>query len=153
MFIVWYLRVFSRLPNLHPWYWNSLLYGLIYSGENSGHFLQLIPFIIFPIFVPPGTHHCLVDRGSMIWEACPTPVPRPVHMASSVSRAPVTHPGNNWARRCSISDMTGTDYLWAMCYHAYGTFLHTTGPLLWTKKIKCRSNENHCMMKILSLCS
>ena len=24
--------------------------------------------------VPPGTHHCWVDRGSVIWEACPTPL-------------------------------------------------------------------------------
>ena len=28
----------------------SLLYGLISSGENSAHFLQLMPFTIFPIF-------------------------------------------------------------------------------------------------------
>ena len=35
---------FSRLHNLHPWYRNSLLYGLISSGENSAHFLQLMPF-------------------------------------------------------------------------------------------------------------
>ena len=26
---------FSRLCNLHPWYWNSLLFSLISSGENS----------------------------------------------------------------------------------------------------------------------
>ena len=46
MFIVWYPIEFSRLHNLHPWYWNSLLYGLISSGENSAHFLQLLPFTI-----------------------------------------------------------------------------------------------------------
>ena len=22
----------------------------------------------FPVFIPPGTHHCWVDRGSMVWE-------------------------------------------------------------------------------------
>ena len=58
MFIVWYPLEFSRLRNLHPWYWNSLLYGLIYSGENSAHFLQL-PFTVI--------HFCstryLVDSG------------------------------------------------------------------------------------------
>ena len=31
---------------------------LISSRENSAHFLQLMPFTIFPIFIPPGTHHC-----------------------------------------------------------------------------------------------
>ena len=46
MFIVWYPIEFSRLHNLHPWYWNSLLHGLISSGENSAHFLQLLPFTI-----------------------------------------------------------------------------------------------------------
>ena len=29
MFIVRYPREFSRLCNLHPWHWSSLLYGLI----------------------------------------------------------------------------------------------------------------------------
>ena len=43
---VWYPHEFSRLHNLHPMYWNSLLYGLISSGENSAHFLQLMPFTI-----------------------------------------------------------------------------------------------------------
>ena len=32
--------------NLHPWHWNSHLYGFTSSGENSAHFLQLIPFKI-----------------------------------------------------------------------------------------------------------
>ena len=35
MFIVWYSLGFSRLHNLHPWYWNSPLYSLISTGENS----------------------------------------------------------------------------------------------------------------------
>ena len=47
MLIVWYPSKFNRLHNSHPWYWNSPLYGLISSGENSAHFLQLLPFIIF----------------------------------------------------------------------------------------------------------
>ena len=28
----------------------------------------------FSFLVPPGTHHCWVDRGGVIWEACPTPL-------------------------------------------------------------------------------
>ena len=44
MFIVWDPIEFSRLHNLHPWYWNSLLYGLISSRENATHFLQLMSF-------------------------------------------------------------------------------------------------------------
>ena len=47
-----------------------------------------------PLFVPPGTHHCWVDRGGMIWKACPTPL----HMAGSVTRASVTHPSTNCIR-------------------------------------------------------
>ena len=27
----------------------------------------------FSFLVPPATHHCWVDRGGVIWEACPTP--------------------------------------------------------------------------------
>ena len=72
MFIVWNPREFCRLYNVYPWYCNSLLCSLIYSGENSGHFLQLIPFTIFHLFVPPGTHYCWVGRGSMEWEVCLT---------------------------------------------------------------------------------
>ena len=34
----------------------------------------------FSFLVPPGTHHCWVDRGGVIWEACPTPL----HMTVSV---------------------------------------------------------------------
>ena len=60
-----YPREFSRFYNLHPWYWNSLLFGLISSEENSAHFLQLIPFTSFEFFVPPGTNYCWVGNGSM----------------------------------------------------------------------------------------
>ena len=52
-----------------------------------------------PLFVPPGTHHCWVDRGGMIWKACPTPL----HMAGSVTRAVVTHPSTNQVRLCLTS--------------------------------------------------
>ena len=40
-FIVWSPREFSRLSNLLPWYWNSLLYGLISSGKNSAHLIHV----------------------------------------------------------------------------------------------------------------
>ena len=49
--------------------------------------------------VPPGTHHCWVDRGGMLWEASPTPL----YMAGSLTRAPVTHPSTNQAMWCLIS--------------------------------------------------
>ena len=87
--------VSSALYNLHPWYWNSLLYG-----ENSVHFLQLMPFTIFQFFVPPGTHYCWVSRGSMEWEVCPTLLhmathdqqwesnPRPSDLISTWQQAP-----------------------------------------------------------------
>ena len=57
----------ADFTNLHPWYWNSLLYSLMSSGENSVHFLHLMLFTIITVFIPPGTHHCWVDRG-MVWE-------------------------------------------------------------------------------------
>ena len=50
----------------------------------------------FNFLVPPGTHHCWVDRGDVIsWEACPTPL----HMAGSVTLAAVTHSSTNRAPR------------------------------------------------------
>ena len=36
----------------------SYLGGISSSGDNSVHFLQLMTFTIYPIFVPPGTYHC-----------------------------------------------------------------------------------------------
>ena len=49
--------------------------------------------------VPLGTNHCWMDRCGMIWEAWPTPV----HMAGSVTQAPVAHPSSNRAQRCLTS--------------------------------------------------
>ena len=49
----------------------SYLGGIISSGENSVHFLQLMTFTIYPIFVPPGTYHCWVGRGGMVREVLP----------------------------------------------------------------------------------
>ena len=71
-FLLWYPRECSRLYNLHPWYWNSLLYSLISSWKNSAHFLQPMSFTSFQFFVSPGTYHCWVGRGSMEWEVCLT---------------------------------------------------------------------------------
>ena len=61
----------------------TLSYSLISSGENSAfaHFAAAIAnHYNFSFLVPPGTHHCWVDRGGMIWEACPTPL----HMTGHV---------------------------------------------------------------------
>ena len=53
----------------------------LFSGENSAfaHFAAVIGnhYNLAVLIVPPGTHHCWVGRGSVIWEACPTPL----HMA------------------------------------------------------------------------
>ena len=91
-FIVWYPHEFSRLYNLHPWYWNSLFYGLIssgensvHSGENSVHFLQLMPFTIFHFFLFHQEPITAGWAGSMEWEVCLTLL----HMTtSSGNRAP-----------------------------------------------------------------
>ena len=54
----------------------TLSYSLISSGENSAHFLQLMPFTIlqftFHQSVTSGTHHCWVGRDSVEWEVSPT---------------------------------------------------------------------------------
>ena len=77
----------------------SLVQSHLLWGEFSA-FSAAIAIHNSPLFVPPGTHHCWVDRGGMIWKACPTPL----HMANSVTRAPaVTHPSTNRARRCLTS--------------------------------------------------
>ena len=44
VFIVWYPLEFSRLHTIYTWYWNSLLYNLISSGEKSA-FAQFAPAI------------------------------------------------------------------------------------------------------------
>ena len=74
-----YPREFSKLHSSYPWYWNSLLYGLISYEENFVHFLQLMPFTIF---VPPGTYHCLVGR----WRKKREVYPKLLHMTSSGNR-------------------------------------------------------------------
>ena len=66
-FIVW-IPVSSVDFTIYTPSIETLSYGLISTGENSTHFLQLMPFTIFPVFIPPGTHHCWVDRGGMVWE-------------------------------------------------------------------------------------
>ena len=77
----------------------SLVRSHLLWGEFSA-FSAAIAIHNSPLFVPPGTHHCWVDRGGMIWKACPTPL----HMADSVTRAPaVTHPSTNRAQRCLTS--------------------------------------------------
>ena len=53
----------------------------------------------FSFLVQLGTHHCWVDRGSMIWEACQTPI----HMTGSMTWAQATHPSTNQAQRCLTS--------------------------------------------------
>ena len=76
----------------------SLVRSHLLWGEFSA-FSAAIAIHNSPFFVPPGTHRCWVDRGGMIWKACPTPL----HMAGSVTRAAVTHPSTNRARRCLTS--------------------------------------------------
>ena len=71
--------------------WSHLLWGEFsaFSAANAIHNSLF--------FVPASTHHCWVDRGGMMWEACPTPL----HMGGSVTRAPVTHASTSQAWRCS----------------------------------------------------
>ena len=54
---------FCRCYNLQPWYWNSLLYGLISSEENSVHFLQLMPFTMFQFSL----HKTELTANEAVW--------------------------------------------------------------------------------------
>ena len=83
MFIVWNPREFSRLYNLSPWYWNSLIQSHLLWGKFST-FFAANAIHNFQIFVPPGTHYCWVCRGSMEWEVCPTLL----HTTSSGNQTP-----------------------------------------------------------------
>ena len=73
--------------------WSYLLWEEFstFSAANAIH--------NFPFCIAPGTHHCWVDRGGMIWKACPTPL----HMAGSVTQALITHPSSNRAWCCLTS--------------------------------------------------
>ena len=101
VFIVWYSREFSRLHNLHPSYWNSLLYGLIafwgefsaFSAVNSIDNFHNFRSTRYPSLLGGQRRH------DMLREACPTPL----HMAGSVTRAPVTHPCPKRAQHCLTS--------------------------------------------------
>ena len=104
MFIAWYPLEFSRLHNLCPWYWNSLMGSHLLWGEfwafSAANAIHKSPF-----FVSPGTHHCWVDRGGMIWEACPTPLRMaavwlehrsPIHVLTRLSIAELQWSDGNW---------------------------------------------------------
>ena len=56
----------------------------------------------FSFLVPPGTHLCWVDRGSMVWEVCLTPQ----HMAGSITRTLVS----KW--RSPTQVLTGLGVAW-----------------------------------------
>ena len=48
----------------------SLIRSHLAWGEFSA-FSAVNAIHSFPVFVPPGTHHCWVDRGGMVWEVLP----------------------------------------------------------------------------------
>ena len=99
-FIVWYQNEFSHQTSQ----FTSLVLKLclvqfhLLWGEFSAF---SVPIAIHnsPLFVPPGTHLCWVDRGGMVWKACPTPL----HMAGSVTRALINHSSTNRAQCCLTS--------------------------------------------------
>ena len=63
--------------NLHLWYWNFFFYSLISSRENSAFAFFAAAkanHYNFSFLIAPSTHHCCVDRGGVVWEACATPL-------------------------------------------------------------------------------
>ena len=82
MFIIWLTRKFSTLHNYTPDI-GTLLYGLISPGENSVHFLQLLPFTTLHF----SFHHVPVTAGrtEMVWYARLARHLYSLHMAGSVT--------------------------------------------------------------------
>ena len=85
VYIVWYPHEFS-IHNLHPWYWNCLSHKSHLLWEKFSIWALCYSYSQSLKFVPPGTHHCWVDRGGMIGDVCPTPL----HMAGSVTQTAVS---------------------------------------------------------------
>ena len=101
VFIVWYPFEFSRLHNIYSWYWNSLLYSLICSGENSAfaHIAAAIAnyynwiFLFDQVPITAGwTEAAWYERFA-----------RHLYMVGSMTQSPVTQPSTDWARRCLTS--------------------------------------------------
>ena len=90
--------------------WSHLLWGefSVFSAANAIH--------NSPFYVPPGTHHCWVDRGGMIWEACPTPT-HGLQRDSSTG-----HPSTNRAQRCLI--IQWSDENWLLHGHVLTSLAH-----------------------------
>ena len=131
MLIVWYLIGFSGLHNLHPWYWNSLLYSLISSGKNSVlvnnpsrrgllsrfkphpilFFMNKICLSQFSAFFADNAIHnspFFIPPGThYCWVDRNGMIweacQTPLRMAGSLTQAPVTHPSTNQARHCLTS--------------------------------------------------
>ena len=97
LFIVWYplssadFTIFTPLllelsyTVWYPLYWGKFSICALRCSYSKS--LQ------FSFLIPSGTHHCCVDRGSVICMACPTTP----YMAGSIAWTPVTHPSTNRA--------------------------------------------------------
>ena len=115
MFIVWYPLEFSRLHNLHLWYWNSLLQSLISSGEDStfAHFAAAIAnhynlaFSFHQVPITAGwTEAAWYERLAQYLYTWPTVWLNHGHPSKY-------RPGS---ALLNFSDLTGTGYHSAMCY-------------------------------------
>ena len=107
MFVVWYLCDFNRLHNLHPWYWNSLLYSLN-SGENAAfaHFAAATANHYNLAF---SFHQVLIiaawtEVAWYVWVDLPdTSTHGRQRESNSDQWLVVIHPSTNRARRCLTS--------------------------------------------------
>ena len=106
MLIVWYPLKFS-IHNLHPWYWNSLWYCLISSGENSAYILQIMPFTILHFF-PPASHHCWWTEAAWYERLAQHLYTWPAAWLEQYSGSSLFN----------FSDRTGTGYHTALWYHS-----------------------------------
>ena len=74
---IWNLEIssFSMMYDSNSpsqWYpWSMLYHGLWGEFSICALCCSYSQSLQFSFLVPPGTHHCWVDRGGVIWEACP----------------------------------------------------------------------------------
>ena len=104
MFTLWYPSELCRLQNVHPGYYNSLLYSLISSGKNSAHFLQRMPFTMLNF----SFHQVLITAGwtEAAWyerSARYLCTQGQQHDSNTGHWRLVTHPSTNHCRRWSTS--------------------------------------------------
>ena len=124
-FIVWYNLEYKKTSQF-----TALVLECFWILELYWSYSQSLQL---NFFVPPGTHHCWVDRGGMVWNACLTPL----HIAGSVTRTLITHPSTNRAWRCLTSIIwPGTGFHSSIKLSRLSHYVKEKTGVDWTNKEK-----------------